>query len=131
MAIRQTKSDNLVETKLNENIIEDIKPQNDEPTIDFAGKKPKKRGFLASTVDELKKVEWPSLKYTVNWSIVIVIFTILFSLSVGIIDNVFQSGIKYVSCTAENSTADKSTDDKNTRLGECNTDLIKGLSFRG
>jgi hypothetical protein len=67
MAIRQTKSDNLVETKLNENIIEDIKPQNDEPTIDFAGKKPKKRGFLASTVDELKKVEWPSLKYTVNY----------------------------------------------------------------
>jgi preprotein translocase SecE subunit len=131
MAIRQSKSESLVESKLNEKIVEDIKPSKEELDIDFSGKKPKKKRFLASTIDELKKVNWPSINYTFSWSVIIVIFTVLFSLSIGLVDNVFQSGIKYVSCTADNSVSDRSNDEKSSKLSECNTDLVKNLSFRG
>ncbi len=129
MAIRQTKSDNLVETKLvdKENDVLTSKESDSDSGVKTLVKK---RGFLLSTIDELRKVEWPTFKYTANWSAVIIVFTFIFSLSIGFIDNIFQSGIKYVSCTADNQVTEKSSEDKSVKFGECNTDLVKNLSFR-
>jgi preprotein translocase SecE subunit len=127
MAIRQTASQTLVDTELNQNTTS----SNPEKKLD-SKKSGKKLGFTASVVDELRKVEWPTLSYTVNWSVIIVVFAAIFSLAVGLIDNVFNSGIKYVNCTVPIvQSTDKNSDENKTKWQGCSGDLVKNLSFRG
>jgi preprotein translocase SecE subunit len=79
----------------------------------------KKRSFLASVIDELKKVQWPSLRYVMNWSLLVICFTAVFSLILGGADHVFETGINFVSCS---SAKGKARD-----LGTCSTEAAKKL----
>ncbi|MBC7472481.1 MAG: preprotein translocase subunit SecE [candidate division SR1 bacterium] len=129
MAIRQTKANTLGQTELTEKQVEQKNSSSDRSLPKKLEKKP---GFLASTIEEMKKVEWPSFKYTVNWSVIIIIFTTFFALSIGLIDHVFDSSLKYVQCTANITTAaSNDKDENNNRFKDCNTDLVKNISFRG
>jgi preprotein translocase SecE subunit len=131
MAIRQTKANTLGQTEL---IEKQVGQKDSSANFDkgLPKKLEKKQGFIASTIKEMKKVEWPSFKYTVNWSVIIVIFTTFFALSIGLIDHVFDSGLKYVQCTATITTAaSNDKDENNNRFKDCGTDLVKNISFRG
>jgi preprotein translocase SecE subunit len=79
----------------------------------------KKRSFLASVIDELKKVEWPGFRYVINWSLLVICFTAVFSLILGGADHVFETGINFVSCS---SSKGKARD-----LGTCSTEAAKKL----
>ena len=48
--------------------------------------------FLKEVVAELKKVTWPTRKDLVNYTIAVIVFVILISVVVGILDFVFQQG---------------------------------------
>ncbi len=48
--------------------------------------------FLKEVVAELKKVTWPSRKDLVNYTIAVIVFVILISVVVGVLDFVFQQG---------------------------------------
>ena len=130
MAIRQTKSNTLGQTELtgqNEGKIQSSKYDKNLPN-----KQEKKKGFFASTIEEMKKVEWPSIRYTANWSMVIIIFTTVFAFSIGLIDHVFESSVKYVQCTANITTSGGGDAQENKdRFSGCGTDLVKNISFRG
>ena len=86
----------------------------------------KKAGFLKSTTKELIKTEWPTLGYVLKWSSVIVLFTAIFALSVGAIDNVFDATVKYTTCIAPSSTGGKGQEGS-----QCRDNLVKNLTFRG
>jgi preprotein translocase SecE subunit len=60
-----------------------------------------KKGFLRSLSSELGQVKWPSLRYVMNWSLTIIIFTAIFSLSLGFIDNVFGRFIILTDCSSQ------------------------------
>ncbi len=48
--------------------------------------------FLKEVVAELKKVTWPTRKDLVSYTIAVIVFVILISAVVGILDFVFQQG---------------------------------------
>jgi preprotein translocase SecE subunit len=81
-------------------------------------KKVKKQGFIGSTFAELKKVQWPSFRYTSSWSVVVVLFTVVLSLLMGTCDKVFQDSIEYIQCRT------------NTTASICDTQLKNHLLFR-
>jgi preprotein translocase SecE subunit len=85
----------------------------------------KKSGFLKSTTKELIKTEWPSLSYVLKWSSVIIMFTTIFALSVGLIDNIFDATVKYTTCLAPLETGGKGQDGNN-----CRDNLVKNLTFK-
>lgn len=87
-------------------------------------KKAKKRGFLATTWDELMKVEWPTLGYTFRWSVVILLFTGIMAVSLGFFDNVFTSGIRFVDCTSPQSQGNSRT------VQECGDELLRNITLR-
>jgi preprotein translocase SecE subunit len=112
MAVTRRKTDNLVETDLSGKLIEDIKKTSNQETqkkaetkeklknLKKADKADKQPGFLATTVQELKKANWPTFRYTYSWSLVIVLFTVVVSVSLGLFDHSFTNGIKFVDCTS-------------------------------
>lgn len=83
----------------------------------------KKKGFLKSTKDELKKVDWPGFKYVVSWGAVVVLFATGLALFLGLFDHVFSSGMKYVDCTATMEETDISAK-------KCSQNLIDDLTFQ-
>ncbi len=122
MAIVRTKTDNLAETKIVEvkkTNIDSDKPKENKP---IKHKKRKKKGFFGTTLEELKKVNWPSKKYVIIWSTTVIIFTIFFSLFLGFFDHIFNSGLKYIECTSPQGD--------NNSLDDCNKKLINNLTFR-
>lgn len=60
----------------------------------------KKRGFLRSTIAELRLVNWPTLKHTLNWSGTVIAFTLIMIVFVGGVDKIFKGGFDYATCTA-------------------------------
>lgn len=122
MAISSSKKGNLVDTVLVETSNKEKKvpetkvdsPENERIQIE------KKRGFLASTIDELKLTRWPSFGYVARWSVVIILFTALFAIVIGFFDNVFTASIKFVDCT--------SAEGRNRPLNECGDDFLKNLT---
>lgn len=122
MAIARSKKDAIVDAQIDK---KDIKTKGGK---DLPKKVEKKKGFIASTIDELKKVEWPTWNYTVRWTSVIIVFTIAISLFLGFVDNVFTGGLKFVDCTTE-LTQDDDPDDNVLR--GCTQDLFEDLTFRG
>jgi preprotein translocase SecE subunit len=79
----------------------------------------KKRSFIASVIDELKKVQWPSFRYVVNWSVLVICFTAIFSLILGGADHVFETGIGFVKCS--------SPEGDKRELGVCSLQLARKL----
>lgn len=86
----------------------------------------KKPGFLVSTIMELGKVNWPAISYVMKWSLVIIIFTTVFSLGLSVIDNTFNSAVQFSTCTAPKSA---SGDGQN--LSDCTKTLQERLLFKG
>lgn len=73
----------------------------------------KKRSFIMSTIDELKKSEWPNLPYVLRWSLVIIVFVTIFSSSLGYADKFYKSSYSLADCSAKvkkNETGDKYSD---------------------
>lgn len=121
MAISRSKKDAIVDAQIDSKAVET------KSSPEEIKKQEKKPGFLASTIAELKKVEWPSRQYTVRWATVIIIFTAGISLFLGAVDGVFTSGLKFVDCTTEISQSDDETSDL---LQGCSQDLLNDLTFR-
>ena len=48
--------------------------------------------FLKEVVAELKKVTWPTRKDLVSYTIAVIVFVVLISVVVGVLDFVFQQG---------------------------------------
>ena len=85
-------------------------------------------GFIGSTINELKKVEWPTLRYVLNWSAVIICFSALFAVSLGFFDHVFTGSIKFVDCTSTGFRNEQT--DKQKKLGECSQQLGEYIAFK-
>ncbi len=88
----------------------------------------KRSGFIGSTIDELKKVEWPTLRYVLNWSAVIICFSALFAVSLGFFDHIFTGSIKFVDCTSTGFRNEQT--DKQKKLGECGQQLGEYIAFK-
>ncbi len=48
--------------------------------------------FLKEVVAELKKVTWPSRKDLVSYTVAVIVFVVLISAVVGVLDLIFQQG---------------------------------------
>lgn len=53
-------------------------------------KKVKKENFFVGVKNELKKVKWPDKKYIIKYSIVTIVFVLMFSLFFYLITGLFQ-----------------------------------------
>lgn len=128
MPITQRKVDNLVETELTTKRVEDVKqskgskPSPKSKPVKKSTESGKKSGFVASTLQELSKVSWPSFRYTYGWSVVIVLFTLVTSLFLGAFDYLFTQSIKFVDCTSPQG--------QSRQLGECAQELGRSLTFQ-
>lgn len=120
MAISRTKQDAIVDTQIGGPAIH-TKADSLNPK-----KHAKKDGFLASTIAELKKVEWPSLAYVLRWTAVIILFTAAISLFLGFVDNIFTAGVRFIDCTSEIT---QNTDDSDL-LGACSRDFLREVTFQ-
>lgn len=78
----------------------------------------KKESFCKTTVSELKKVDWPTLSYTLKWSGVVVLFTVIFSLIMGLFDKTFADSMTYINCRVD------------TNAETCNKQFINNLTFK-
>ncbi len=101
MSIIQTK-DSLADAQIAGNTV--AIPNPTSPELTPKPKKFKKVGFLGSTIIELKKVQWPSLRYTTSWSAVVLVFTIVLSMVMGLFDKVFQDSVEYIQCRTTTSS---------------------------
>jgi preprotein translocase SecE subunit len=124
MAVIKTKEDSLVETKIVDDKIKvkstDIKENIDSITTG--------KNFFATTLEELRKVEWSKPKYVFNWSLVIILFTAVFSISLGLVDNVFDAGLKFVDCTSVLPKTGEA--EKNSILGNCSKDFLQNATYQ-
>lgn len=95
---------------------------------DVKSQKEKKAGFIKTTIAELKKVEWPTWKYTVTWVGIVIVFTIVMSIALGFFDHIFKTNMEYINCTSsykiEPEVADKD-------YKECTQNLFNNLILRG
>ena len=125
MAITRTKKGNLVDTKIVDKAADDkksdLKPETPLKVISTQTKT-KKRGFFATTIDELKKSQWPKFSYVLKWSGVIVLFTAVFSLVLGGFDHSFTNGIKFVDCTSPKG--------RSQNVQSCGTEFLEQLIGR-
>ena len=127
MAITRNKKDSLVDAQISENVAVDIKPgttglKDDQPTTVETDKKVKKPGFLQTTIDELKKVDWPRPGYVLRWSGIILMFTAVVALSLGFFDHLFTGSIKFIDCSSPAG--------QNQPLQKCGENLATYLTFR-
>ncbi len=125
MAVVKKNEDSLVNSKMvDDKLKTGPRPKDDSLTVET-----KKRGFIRTTIEEVKKVEWPSFSYVLNWTLVIILFTAVFSVSLGVVDNVFNSGLKFVDCTSIITQAEGDTDTSNV-LGDCSRDFLSDVTYR-
>jgi preprotein translocase SecE subunit len=116
MAIQTKKDQNLVETLITDKKIETTTGNQSVPMINT-----KKESFIKSVFVELSKVKWPTMKYVLTWSTLVILFTACFSIILGASDHVFESGISYISCSSPKG--------KNRGAGECSSELLKKIFF--
>lgn len=127
MPISRTKKDSLVESQLSGKVISDIKEESPKPEVKetVAEKKvkvEKKPGFLRTTFEELRKVDWPSFGYVVRWSSVIILFTIFVALFLGFFDHIFTGTVKFIDCT--------SIEGRNQNVRDCGVEFGEYITFR-
>ncbi len=84
----------------------------------------KKKGFFRTTFEELLKVDWPSAEKTINWSIMVFLFTVIISITLGFFDHIFSAGIGFVECTSPQARGNSTTFD------QCGLELADNLTFR-
>jgi len=100
MAITRTQKDSLTDVQVGREKVSKIEGDAGTGSTKTRSKAEKKPGFLATTFDELRKVEWPTRRYTFNWSVVIILFTVFISLFMGLVDHTFTSGVRFATCTS-------------------------------
>ena len=124
MPITQSKKDNLIETNISGKTVTDIGTPNkkDKNQSKIKEEPEKKIGFLKSVWIELKKAEWPTAKYVFRWGVTVIVFTIVFASFLGLFDNIFNSGIKFVQCTSPQGFNDSPS--------ECASELVENLTFQ-
>ena len=115
MAIQTQRDQNLVETLVIDKKIPTT-TTDPKPVVNTA-----KTSFLKSVIVEMSKVKYPTLKYVLTWSVLVIAFTGAFSLVLGGADHIFEGGINFVSCSSPKG--------KNRGLATCSTDLAKQLFF--
>jgi preprotein translocase SecE subunit len=103
MAITQSNKGSLLEQA--SKVIDSAQLENKSPNTIKSSDGSPKSGFLATTMQELKLVEWPSFGYVVKWSLVIIVFTLVLSLFIYNIDRVFKGGLEFFNCHSGNETA--------------------------
>jgi len=124
MAIARTQQDNITDIELEQkDALEGKKTDKKASEKPETIKLEKKPGFFTSTINELKKVEWPGLRYVVNWSLAILLFTAVLSLFLGFADHIFSAGISFANCTSP-ANSDSRT------VQECSDELVTKLTFR-
>jgi preprotein translocase SecE subunit len=124
MAITRNQA-TLVDTQLNSNA-QNVDSKENGEIIDR--KNTSKTGFIGSTIDELKKVTWPTFRYVLNWSAVIICFTALFAVSLGLFDHIFTGGVKFVDCTSTGFKNEQT--DKQKKVGECTQQFGNYVVFK-
>ena len=122
MAITRNQA-TLVDTQLNSTA--QMLDKNNDTDTDF---KKRKSGFIGSTVDELKRVSWPTFRYVINWSCVIICFSALFAVSLGFFDHIFTGGIKFVDCTSTGYKNEQT--DKQKKFNECSQQFGEYIVFK-
>ncbi len=126
MAITRNKKDSLVDVALTaDKVLGDDKKSigNKLGTqINKPYKEAKKPGFIKTTIEELRKVNWPGLSYVLRWSSIIILFTVLVSLSLGLFDHIFTGGMKFVDCTSPSG--------RKQTVQSCGQELSEYLTFR-
>jgi preprotein translocase SecE subunit len=124
MAITRQKTDSLVEANIagkSKNI--EPKPLDSKPnSLPKVEKKERKPGFLKTTLEELKLVQWPTWKYVYKWSSIILLFTFVMSISLGLFDRIFTDGVKFVDCTSPAG--------QKRNVGDCGKDFWTNLTAR-
>jgi preprotein translocase SecE subunit len=127
MAIARTQKDNIsdieIEKKDSLGKVEKERTDESKKAKKNQVKVEKKPGFFASTLSELKKVQWPGVRYVFNWSITIIIFTAVFSLVIGFADHIFSAGISFANCSSP------ANEDSRT-LQECGDEFVTRITFR-
>ena len=122
MAITRVKTDSLVAVDL-ASTSKDVEKTSTEPKKKDSGKpleKEKKPGFIATTIEELKLVQWPTWRYVYRWSAVILLFTLVVAILLGSFDGLVTNGIRFVDCT---SSVGKKQD-----LPECGKEFWQNLT---
>lgn len=128
MAITHNKKDSLVETQIGNTLVSGNNPLSKEPDITVKSKNNQtkqevlKPSFFRTTIEELKKVEWPKFGYVLRWAGVIVVFSIVIALTLGFFDHVFTASIKFVDCTSPTG--------KNQPLKDCTREFGEYITFR-
>ena len=120
MAISRTKQDAIVDAQI------DKEHSTKAPETKTPKAQEKKPGFFKSTITELKKVEWPGAGYVARWTGAVLLFTVVVSLFLGFVDNIFTGGLKFIDCTTELTQEDPGDD----VLRGCTQDLFEDLTFR-
>ncbi len=134
MAITRKKEDSLVETGLTGKKMADVKStgkdekKGDSPdpkpkdSLKGGLKKKKAASFLRTTIEELKKVEWPTFNYTMKNTVIIIIFTLVFSSALGLFEHGMTSSVKFVACTTPEGS--------NQPIGDCLNEFRDQLLFQ-
>ncbi|MDH7475889.1 MAG: preprotein translocase subunit SecE [Microgenomates group bacterium] len=55
------------------------------------------QGFVAETIEELKKVSWPSRKETIRLTMIVIAISLIIGFYVGIIDVLLAKGLELIS----------------------------------
>jgi preprotein translocase SecE subunit len=121
MAITK-QSQSLADAEIEAAVVTKKKPEISDDEKTNLSKKARKKGFIRSAIAELRLVEWPTFGYVINWSIVVIIFTLTLAVAVGGLDHVFDSGVKFLTCTSPQSGKQS--------VGECGTNLLENLTLR-
>lgn len=123
LVIKDKSKDPLKETGKSKTL-DGIKTDSQRPVKTGKIDPTRKKGFIRTTVEELRKVDWPGFSKTANWSIIVIIFTVLISVTLGFFDHIFSAGIDFVDCTSPQGRGE------NTTLEQCGRELGDNLTFR-
>lgn len=127
MAITVSNQDSLVESKIQETETtkktdSDSKSSSQDKTDKAETEKSTKKGFLSTTLAELRKVDWPSWSHVLNWSLIVILFTVMMAIGLGSVDHLFASGLKLIDCTSPQGRAQP--------LNQCMIEFANNLTWR-
>lgn len=122
--IKSKTGNSLKKTNKSQLTVDGIKTESKLSAPSDGVAKPAQKGFIKSTIAELRLVSWPSLQQTFKWGVVVILFTVLISMILGFTDHIFSASIKFIDCTSPQGRGSSTTWD------ECARDLANQLTFR-
>lgn len=122
MAITKIQQDALTNIEI-QNTSQKNKSSSNSNLVDSKDTKGKKKSWFSLLTSEIKVVIWPKFGYVARWSIVIILFTAVFSSILGFVDHILGAGMSYANCNSPANIDRKSQE-------ECTSDLVTKLTFR-